>query len=96
MRGDAEEFQVDSFHRVLTQVELPGWLPLNVVEEITARFEQILRNQIITMMIRQKKKHAHHPSNQSEGGFSSDEDDEFLASVDKDPDGSHSWTRNSK
>jgi hypothetical protein len=71
-------------------VELPDGLPLDVVNQVTARFEQILRDQTIILMRQQKKQHSHHPSDQSRGGFSSDEDDELMDSdFDSDADDSH-------
>jgi len=67
-------FQVDGYHRTLTQVELPEWLPLEIVVKITARFEEILLQQIKTLKER-RKRHASNPSGQSGDGLSSNSSD---------------------
>jgi hypothetical protein len=65
---------VDGYHKTLSQVELPEWLPLEVVVKLTARFETILLGQIKRMMKRHKW-HEIHPSGQSGDGLSSDYED---------------------
>jgi hypothetical protein len=84
LRGKLAELQVDAYHRTLTQVELPFWLPLDIVEQVTVRFEDILRDQITIMMACLKKEYARHPSNQSAGDCSSDKDDESDCDYDSD------------
>ena len=56
------------------QVELPEWLPLEIVVKVTAKFEKILLKQIETLVERHKR-HAHHPSGQSGDGLSSNSSD---------------------
>ena len=73
LRNDGN-FHVDGYHRTLTQVELPEWLPLEIVVKITARFEEILLQQIKTLKER-RKRHASNPSGQSGDGLSSDSSD---------------------
>jgi hypothetical protein len=41
LRNDGN-FHVDGYHRILTQVELPEWLPLEIVMKLMARFKEIL------------------------------------------------------
>jgi hypothetical protein len=87
-----DEDIVPTHHRSLTQVELPRWFPLKVVEATTGRFETILRNQIATMMKRRNKQHMQYPSDQSRQDFSSDEDDDdILTDYDEDADSYHTY-----
>ena len=55
-------------------MELPEWLPLEVVVKLTARFETILLGQI-KRMLKRHKWHEIHPSGQSGDGVSSDSED---------------------
>jgi hypothetical protein len=72
LRNDAStNFHVDGYHKTLFQVELPEWLPLEMVVKLTARFEKILLGQIKRMV----KRHEIHPSGQSGDGLSSDYSD---------------------
>jgi hypothetical protein len=71
-KGD--NFHVDGYHKTLTQVELPEWLPLEIVVKLTARFEEILLRQIKTLKDN-RTRHASKPSGQSGDGLSSDSDD---------------------
>ena len=68
-------FHVDGYHKTLSQVELPEWLPLKIVLKLTDRFEKILLKQINTLVAALHKQHAIHPSGQSRDGLSSDSDD---------------------
>ena len=65
-------FHVNGYHKTLSQVELPEWLPLEIVLKLTARFETILLGQIKRMVKRHKEIH---PSGQSGDGLSSDSED---------------------
>jgi len=67
-------FHVDGYHKTLSQVELPEWLPLKIVLKLTDRFEKILLGQI-KRMVKHHKGHEIHPSGQSRDGLSSDSDD---------------------
>ena len=71
---DSTDFHVDGHHETLFQVELPEWLPLEIVVKLTARFEKILLEQIKTL-VRDHKRHTIHPSGQSGDGLSSDYSD---------------------
>ena len=53
--GDSTNFHVDGYHKTLFQVELPDWLPLEIVVKLTARFEEILLKQIRTLVERHKR-----------------------------------------
>lgn len=64
-------FYLDGHHKTLAQVELPAWLPLQIVEKLTTRFEEILLTQIETLTPR-RKRHAINPSGQSKYDLSSD------------------------
>jgi hypothetical protein len=71
---DSHDFRVDGYHKTLFQVELPSWLPLDVVQKLTRKFEGYLLIQIRTLM----KNHGQHaiiPSGQSAHDFSSDSSD---------------------
>ncbi|KIM81234.1 hypothetical protein PILCRDRAFT_821689, partial [Piloderma croceum F 1598] len=67
-----DAFHIDGHHHTLFQVELPIWLPLDIVVKLTAKFEKILGNQLRDMMS-EHHKHAKTPSGQSGDGLSSDE-----------------------
>jgi hypothetical protein len=72
LRNDkSTDFHLDGHHKTLSQVELPEWLPVQIVEELTARFENILLTQIETLTPR-RKRHAFNPSGQSRNDLSSD------------------------
>jgi hypothetical protein len=66
-------FHVDGYHKTLSQVELPEWLPLKIVLKLTDRFEKILLGQI-KRMLKRHKRHEIHRSGQSGDGLSSDSD----------------------
>ena len=72
MRDD--NFYVDGYHSTLTQVELPEWLPEDIVRKLSDRFEAILFQQIRTFKTN-RTRHGHKPSGQSGDGLSSDSDD---------------------
>jgi len=75
LRNDTStNFHVDGYHKTLSQVELPEWLPLEIVLKLTARFETILLAQI-KRMVKCHKGHEIHPSGQSRDGLSSDSED---------------------
>ena len=71
---DSTDFHVDGHHETLFQVELPEWLPLEIVVELTAQFEKILLEQIKTL-VRHHKRHSIYPSGQSGDDHSSDYSD---------------------
>jgi len=73
--ADSTDFHVDGRHATLFQVELPEWLPLEIVVKLTARFETMLLKQINTLVALHQQ-HAHHPSGQSGNSLSSDSDGE--------------------
>ena len=73
LRNDGN-FHVDGYHRTLTQVELPEWLPIKIVVKLTGRFEEILLRQIKTLK-ENRTRHASKPSGQSGDGLSSDSTD---------------------
>jgi hypothetical protein len=68
------DFHLDGHHKTLSQVELPEWLPVQIVEKLTARFEDILLTQIETLTPR-RKWHAINPSGHSKNDLSSDSED---------------------
>jgi len=68
---DSTDFHVDGHHATLFQVELPVWLPLEIVVKLTAQFKKILLMQINTL----HKQHPVHPSGQSGDSLSSDSSD---------------------
>jgi hypothetical protein len=69
-------FHLNGYHKTLSQVELPEWLPLQIVEKLTARFEDILLTQIETLMP-PRKLHAGQSKNylSSEG---EEDDSDFI------------------
>jgi hypothetical protein len=77
---DSSNFHVDGYHKTLYQVELPDWLPLEIVVKLTARFETILFALLKTLQ-KNNKHRSINPSGQSGDGLSSDssdgEDDTF-------------------
>jgi len=70
LRGDSKDFQVRGYHKNLYQVELPQWLPVEVVMEVTAAFEDILLREIRIMQ--RRNKHGPSDSVKSRGGISPD------------------------
>jgi len=70
LRGDSEDVHVHGHHTNLYQVELPQWLPLDVVVDITAEFKKILLRQIRIMQCHSKHTSCH--SVDSLGGISPD------------------------
>jgi len=83
LRDGSDTFHIDGHHHTLFQVELPIWLPLDLVVKLTAKFEKILGNQLRYMMS-EHHKHTNTPSGQSGDGLSSDSSDDD----DDDDDGS--------
>ena len=75
LRDGTHTFHIDGHHHTLVQVELPIWLPLDIVVKLTAKFEKILGNQIGNLMSYHHE-HANPPSDQSGDGLSSDSSDE--------------------
>jgi len=67
LRDGSDAFHVDGYHHTLFQVELPIWLPLDIVVKLMAKLEKILGNQIGGLMTRHK-----HANGQSGDGLSSD------------------------
>ena len=61
-------FHLNGHHKTLSQVELPEWLPVQIVEKLTAQFEDILLTQIETLTPCRKR----HAINPSENDLSSD------------------------
>jgi len=75
LRDDgSHDFHVDGHHKTLFQVELPSWLPLEVVQKLTEKFEGYLLLQIKTLMTNHGR-HPITPSGQSAHDFSSDSSD---------------------
>jgi hypothetical protein len=74
LRDDSDAFHIDGHHHTLFQVELPIWLPLDIVVKLTAKFEMILGNQLGDMMS-EHHKHAKTPG-QNGDGLSSDSSDD--------------------
>jgi hypothetical protein len=50
LRGNSDIFAVRGQHSTVYQVELPPWLPIEVVKEMVSRFEGILKEEIRAMM----------------------------------------------
>lgn len=71
MDGPTSRFGVLGGHPTIYPVDLPSWLPGDVVEQAIAHFEGILRQEIFKMMMdKSKKTHARHPSEQSSSALS--------------------------
>jgi hypothetical protein len=63
LRGDTNDFQLNVHHTTIRLVELPPWLPRDVVEKMVIQFQKILLGEIITMMRRPKPtQRAYNPS----------------------------------
>ena len=73
LRGNSKDFHVRGHHNNLTQVELPQWLPCNVVVEVTTAFEKILLREIESLQRRTKVAPSH--SGDSLGGLSPESSD---------------------
>lgn len=70
--GNKDNFHIDGYHKTLFQVELPDWLPLEMVVKLTTRFEEILLQQIGTLAKKKHRRRHFNPSGQSRDGLSSD------------------------
>ena len=72
MEGPTNRFGVRGGHPTIYPIDLPPWLPSGVMEKAVARFEIILRQEILTMMVdkAKKKTHARTPSKQSDSALS--------------------------
>jgi hypothetical protein len=73
LRGDSDNFHVRGHHKNLSQVELPQWLPVEVVVKVTTAFENILLREIRTMQ--HHSKHGPSYSGDSRGRVSPDSSD---------------------
>jgi hypothetical protein len=69
--GNKDNFHIDGYHKTLFQVELPDWLPLEIVVKLTTRFEEILLQQIGTLAEKKHRRHHLNPSGQSRDSLSS-------------------------
>lgn len=54
MRGKSGDFGVRGYHTTMYALELPSWLPPEVVEKVTVSFQKILLEEIVAMMGKQK------------------------------------------
>ena len=50
LRGETKRFRVRGRHATLFPVELPEWLPPQVMDEMITRFQEILYDEILRMM----------------------------------------------
>jgi hypothetical protein len=75
LRGD-KDLNVRGRHPTVFPVQLPPWLPHDIMAKMVDKFENILLNEI-TFMHKPSctKKHSRHPSKQSISGLSIASDD---------------------
>jgi len=50
LRGHTSEFEVQGHHSTLYTVELPHWLPINILQELVARFKETLHIELTRLM----------------------------------------------
>ena len=75
MRDDgSHDFHVDGHHKTIFQVELPPWLPLDIVQKLTRKFEGYLWSQIGALM-ESHRQCTIIPSGQSAHNYNSDSSD---------------------
>jgi len=75
LRDDgSHDFHIDGHHKTLFQVELPPWLPLDIVQKLTRKFEGYLWSQIGALMENHRQRTII-PSGQSARDYSSDSSD---------------------
>lgn len=72
LRGDSENYKVRGYHTTVYPVELPNWLPEDILEKIVVEIEILLCNEITLMMreeamIAQNSKASVEPSSRSHG-----------------------------
>jgi hypothetical protein len=70
LRGDSENYKVRGYHTTVYPVELPNWLPEDVLTKIVLEIESLLCNEIILMMTEEAKivqKASVEPSSRSHG-----------------------------
>ena len=70
MEGSEARFGVRGHHPTLYVVDLPPWLPHDVLVEMVDRFEKILDQQIFTMMLDRTARRARRSSEQSASALS--------------------------
>jgi hypothetical protein len=71
MEGPTDRFGIDRRHPTTYRVELPPWLPQKELKEMVTRFEKILGDQILIMMLsRAKYRHARRSSEMSTSALS--------------------------
>ena len=93
LRPGSDTSQIDGRDQTLLQVELPALVPLDIVVKLTAKFEEILLNQIRKLMTRHN--HAITSSGQSGDVLSSDlsdDEDDTSTIADSQYSGNDSYT----
>lgn len=66
-----DRFGVRGCHPTLYKVELPPWLPRDLMKEMVAKFEDVLRDEIFDMMLENVRRNkARRPSGQSTSAMS--------------------------
>jgi hypothetical protein len=70
------------YHKTLSAVELPSYLPYDVLEQLVTRFKTILIDEITTMLSKKENQHYRNLSDQSDSGLSVASDESGIHSVD--------------
>jgi hypothetical protein len=78
LRGDSDDFHVRGHHKNLSQVELPQWLPLEVVVTVTTAFEKILVGEITAMQHHSKHGPRHSGDSRGVSPDSSDGEEDIV------------------
>ena len=78
LSGGSDDLNVRGCHPTVFPVQLPSWLPRNIMENMVAKFENRLLQEITSMKHEPrtaKGSHSRHPSKQSISGLSIASDD---------------------
>jgi len=70
IRKGTTNFALRGYHKTLSAVELPSYLPYDVLEQLVTRFKTTLIDEITTMLNKKENQHYRNLSDQSDNGFS--------------------------
>ena len=79
---NTKNFALRGYHKTLSAVELPSYLPCDVLEEMVTRFKTTLIDEINILLNKKDNQHYRNLSDQSNSGLSLASDQSGIPSVD--------------
>ena len=79
---NTNNFALRGYHKTLSAVELPPYLPGDVLDEMVTRFKTTLIDEINTLLNKKENQHYRNLSDQSDSGLSVASDQSGIHSVD--------------